>query len=217
MQFNLTQAVTVTSICMMLLNIIAVPVLICCLAEVILGYHSSPMKQSILGPMNGRHMSRTTSLYDIPLELSGRLDASRSWDVKFIFNGQEKIVSVPEDSSILEMGETIFDGVDSSCRNGVCTTCAGQVSCISIQLKSNYNNYYSTSFIKVIEGRDNALLAVHGLGIFANSLKNKAIITVTHFLGKPQLEAGFVCTCQCYVTGPGVTVKLGKMIGCPPP
>lgn len=28
-------------------------------------------------------------------------------------------------------------------------------------------------------------------------------------LGDPQLEAGFVCTCQCYVTGPGVTVQLG--------
>jgi hypothetical protein len=28
-------------------------------------------------------------------------------------------------------------------------------------------------------------------------------------LGEPQLDAGFVCTCQCYVTGPGVTVQLG--------
>ena len=34
---------------------------------------------------------------------------------------------MPEDKSMLEMGESIFDGVDSSCRNGVCTTCAGQV------------------------------------------------------------------------------------------
>ena len=28
-------------------------------------------------------------------------------------------------------------------------------------------------------------------------------------LGQPQLDRGFVCTCQCYATGPGVTVKLG--------
>ena len=27
-------------------------------------------------------------------------------------------------------------------------------------------------------------------------------------LGKPQLDANFVVTCQCYVCGPGVTVKL---------
>ena len=30
--------------------------------------------------------------------------------------------------------------------------------------------------------------------------------------GKPQLEAGFVCTCQCFVTGPGVTIKLGWLL-----
>lgn len=70
-------------------------------------------------------------LNDIPLELEGQLDASRSWDVKFIFNGEEKIVSVSEDTSMLEKGETIFDGVDSSCRNGVCTTCAGKVNHLS--------------------------------------------------------------------------------------
>jgi hypothetical protein len=69
----------------------------------------------------------TPRLFDIPLELEGKLDGSRSWDVKFVFNGEEKVVSMPEDTSVLEMGETIFDGVDSSCRNGVCTTCAGRV------------------------------------------------------------------------------------------
>jgi ferredoxin len=108
------------------------------------------------------------ALNKIPLELTGKLDPSKSWDVKFIFNGEEKIVSVPEDSSVLEIAEKNFDGVDSSCRNGVCTTCAGLV----------------------VEGKDSFLMAVHGLG-------------------EPQLDVGFVCTCQTYVTGPGVVVKLG--------
>lgn len=85
-----------------------------------------------------------------------------------IFNGEEKIVTISEDTSVLEMGEKIFKNVESSCRNGVCTTCAGQI----------------------IEGRENAKMAVHGLG-------------------KPQLDAGFVTACQTYICGPGVTVKLG--------
>ena len=63
----------------------------------------------------------------IPMELEDKLDSSRNWDVKFIFKGEEKIVSVCEDTSLLEMGESIFDGVDSSCRSGICTTCAGKV------------------------------------------------------------------------------------------
>lgn len=29
-------------------------------------------------------------------------------------------------------------------------------------------------------------------------------------LGKPQLAAGYVCTCQTYVNGPGLVVELGK-------
>jgi hypothetical protein len=41
-----------------------------------------------------------------------------------------------------------------------------------------------------LEGRQNVKLAVHGLG-------------------QPQIDAGFVCTCQCYPTGPGVIIKLG--------
>ena len=42
----------------------------------------------------------------------------------------------------------------------------------------------------MVEGRDNVKLAVHGLG-------------------EPQIDAGFVCTCQCYPTGPGVVIRLG--------
>lgn len=109
-----------------------------------------------------------TRLHSVPLELEGKLTPGNEWEVTFIFEGEEKKVKVPEDRSILESGEEIFDGVDSSCRNGVCTTCAGLV----------------------VEGRENTVLAVHGLG-------------------KPQIDAGFVCTCQCYPTGPGVVVKLG--------
>lgn len=71
-----------------------------------------------------------SQLRDVPLELEGQLDPSRKWDVTFRFNGEEKVVSMPEDMSALEMGESIFDGVDSSCRNGVCTTCAGRVSMV---------------------------------------------------------------------------------------
>ena len=67
------------------------------------------------------------TLSSIPLELEGQLDASKSWDVKFIFNGEEKVVKVSEDTSVLEMGEKLWDEIDSSCRNGVCTTCAGKV------------------------------------------------------------------------------------------
>ena len=60
----------------------------------------------------------------------------------------------------------------------------------AVILTNFYNHilkYYGVA--QVIEGRDNVKLAVHGLG-------------------EPQLEAGYVCTCQCYPTGPGVVIKL---------
>lgn len=28
-------------------------------------------------------------------------------------------------------------------------------------------------------------------------------------MGDPQIEAGFICTCQAYATGPGIVVELG--------
>ena len=43
--------------------------------------------------------------------------------------------------------------------------------------------------VQIIEGKENTKLAVHGLG-------------------EPQIAAGFICTCQCYPTGPGVVIKL---------
>ena len=33
----------------------------------------------------------STSLNAIPLELTGQLDASKTWDVKFIYNGEERV------------------------------------------------------------------------------------------------------------------------------
>ena len=77
-------------------------------------------------------------MMSVPLELEGQLDPLKSWEVKLIFNGSEKVVSVPEDCSMLEAGEKYFSGVNSSCRNGVCTTCSGQVWFIFIR-KERYN------------------------------------------------------------------------------
>lgn len=114
-------------------------------------------------------LRKSNKLYDVPLELEGKLDPQKKWMVKFVFNGESKEVLVSEGTSALETGEKIFKGVESSCRNGVCTTCAGKVSA----------------------GIENVKLAVHGLG-------------------QPQIDAGFVCTCQCYVCGPGVVIELGK-------
>ena len=116
---------------------------------------------------------RRSRLHEIPLELEGQLNADNKWTVKFIYNGEEKEVEVSEGDSILESAEKVYDYVESSCRNGVCTTCAGQV----------------------VEGRENTKIAVHGLG-------------------KPQIEAGFVCTCQTIPIGPGVTIKLGMSDEC---
>ena len=91
-----------------------------CLAtvSVSLAFHSHSFGKTVL---------RSTKLQAIPLELTGRLDASKKWPVKFIFNGEEKVVEVSEGTSFLEVGEKLWDEVDSSCRNGVCITCAGKV------------------------------------------------------------------------------------------
>lgn len=51
-----------------------------------------------------------TSLNDIPLELTGRLDASKVWDVTLEFKGVTKVVSVSEGTSILDIAEGAFDG-----------------------------------------------------------------------------------------------------------
>eukprot|EP00638_Chattonella_subsalsa_P010126 CAMPEP_0117772710 /NCGR_PEP_ID=MMETSP0947-20121206/25288_1 /TAXON_ID=44440 /ORGANISM="Chattonella subsalsa, Strain CCMP2191" /LENGTH=136 /DNA_ID=CAMNT_0005598445 /DNA_START=122 /DNA_END=532 /DNA_ORIENTATION=- len=80
----------------------------------------------------------------VPLELEGKLDPSKTWDVELTFNGETKVVNVSEDMCILEAAETVFDDPPFSCRNGVCTTC----SCL------------------ISEGieEENYMLAVHGMG-----------------------------------------------------
>lgn len=78
------------------------------------------------------HARQSFRLKDVPLELTGQLDPSKVWPVKFIFKGEEKIINVSEGTSFLEASEKSFDDVESSCRNGVCTTCAGQVRSYSL-------------------------------------------------------------------------------------
>ncbi len=65
----------------------------------------------------------------IPLEIQDRIDPKRSWDVTFIFNGVEKTVNVPEGVPVLTSGNKVFNNeLPFSCLNGVCMTCACQVS-----------------------------------------------------------------------------------------
>ena len=45
-----------------------------------------------------------TLLREVPLELTGQLDPSKSWSVKFVFGADEKDIVCPEDSSLLEIG-----------------------------------------------------------------------------------------------------------------
>lgn len=72
-------------------------------------------------------MKTSTRLFDAPMELVDRLDPNRKWTVKLIYKGQEKDVTIQETTSVLETAEKIWRDVPNSCRNGVCTTCAGQV------------------------------------------------------------------------------------------
>ena len=132
---------------------------------VVLYVHSSYSLQSSML----RTFRRSVSPCAIPLELDGQLDATNTWEVKFILDGEEKTAMVSEGDSLLESAEKLFDDVPSSCRNGVCTTCASRIT----------------------DGWDSTKLAVHGLG-------------------EPQIEAGFVCACQCFPTGPGVTILLNQ-------
>lgn len=88
------------------------------------------VSQSLVTGFRAAHqrLISDTRLYKVPLELSKDLDPTRSWEVKFIFEGVEKVAVVREDTSLLESGEQLFEDAPSSCRNGVCTTCAGKVS-----------------------------------------------------------------------------------------
>lgn len=75
-----------------------------------------------------RHKNfRSMSLNDNSFQSTHQFDPAKMWDVKFIFNGEEKTIPVSEDSSLLESAETIFDDVPFSCRKGICANCAGKV------------------------------------------------------------------------------------------
>jgi ferredoxin len=78
----------------------------------------------------GHRLARSTitKLHDIPMELTGQLDPNTKWNVKLIYRGEERIINISEDTSVLEAAEKLWDDAPSSCRNGVCTTCAGRVS-----------------------------------------------------------------------------------------
>lgn len=126
-------------------------------------------------------------LKDVPLELTGQLDPSKKWDVKFIYKGEEKIVSIAEDCSVLEMGEKIFDGIDSSCRNGICTTCAGQC----------------------VVGRENIKLAVHGLG--KEQIDNGFLCTCQTYVVGPGVVVNLGMYDQCYESQYGQYEKSYEM------
>mmetsp|Transcript_33708 Transcript_33708/g.34337 ORF Transcript_33708/g.34337 Transcript_33708/m.34337 type:complete len:174 (+) Transcript_33708:145-666(+) len=110
---------------------------------------------------------RKILLHEVPLELTGQLDPEKKWTVKFLHNDEEKELEVNEDTSLLEAAEKYFSDAPSSCRNGVCTTCSA----------------------KILAGRENVKLAVHGFG-------------------ENIINEGFVCSCQSYAVGPGVTIQL---------
>lgn len=52
----------------------------------------SVVKSFIILPYAKKFVCRSeTSLYEIPLELTGQLDSSKTWDVTFLYNGEEKV------------------------------------------------------------------------------------------------------------------------------
>lgn len=59
----------------------------------------------------------------------------RSWEVKMTFNGETKVLTVSEDTPILEAAEKQWPDVPNSCRNGICTTCAARVTAGAESLK----------------------------------------------------------------------------------
>ena len=136
-----------------------------CIIMIVNGF--TPIASNVGSENNCEIIQNIQKVFVVPLELEGQLDVSKSWEVKFLLNGEEKIATVSEGDSLLESAEKLFDFVPSSCRNGVCTTCAA----------------------KILDGQDSTKLAVHGLG-------------------EPQIAAGFVCSCQCFPIGPGITIQL---------
>ncbi|CAM9333581.1 unnamed protein product [Choristocarpus tenellus] len=84
-------------------------------------FSGSPLSRTI------SRRSVTAPIMAIPLELEGQLDGTKSWEVELEMDGVTKKVTVPEGTSILEAAEMVYDDPPNSCRNGVCTTCAGLI------------------------------------------------------------------------------------------
>jgi hypothetical protein len=62
-----------------------------------------------------------TTLFELPLELTGQLDPNKKWDVIFRFNGEDKVVSISEDTSVLLRAEKVFgSGALSILSTAVC-------------------------------------------------------------------------------------------------
>ena len=61
----------------------------------------------------------TSLLRECPLELTGQLDPSKSWPVKFVYGDKETEFTVAEDCSLLEAAESLFDDVPSSCSKSI--------------------------------------------------------------------------------------------------
>jgi hypothetical protein len=57
----------------------------------------------------GRAIAKSkTPLNEVPLELTGQLDPSKKWQVTLRLNGEEKVVNIREDQSVLEKAEKVF-------------------------------------------------------------------------------------------------------------
>ena len=79
-------------------------IFLCCMIGMSSGFHVGSKT------FQWRSIKSKTLLNEVPLELTGRLDPSRKWDVTLEFNGVEKVVSVSEGDSILEVAEKNFKG-----------------------------------------------------------------------------------------------------------
>mmetsp|Transcript_15532 Transcript_15532/g.23137 ORF Transcript_15532/g.23137 Transcript_15532/m.23137 type:complete len:175 (+) Transcript_15532:41-565(+) len=125
---------------------------------------------SFVGTRNCESFRASKTCFNaVPLELEGKIDPSKVWEVELTLDGETKTATINEGTSVLEAAESTFTDPPFSCRNGVCTTCSG--------------------FIQ--EGKDNCLLAVHGLG-------------------KDLVDEGYTLTCQTFPVGPGVKILLNQ-------